>query len=105
MKSGKDEMRENNVTNAERSERGEIPNLMRKFSQSSTITHKNAGAMLRLKEAAKIAKYARDLANAVEPHEFTPLGLATFDFVGRSDGRRVGKECVSTCRSRWAQHH
>src|SRR3546814_18093511 len=23
----------------------------------------------------------------------------------RSDERRVGKECVSTCRSRWAQYH
>src|SRR3546814_17124501 len=22
---------------------------------------------------------------------------------GRSEGRRVGKECVSTCRSRWAR--
>src|SRR3546814_13997395 len=24
---------------------------------------------------------------------------------GRSEERRVGKECVSTCRSRWAQYH
>src|SRR3546814_13737386 len=24
---------------------------------------------------------------------------------GRSAERRVGKECVSTCRSRWAPHH
>src|SRR3546814_13524114 len=23
----------------------------------------------------------------------------------RSDERRVGKECVSTCRSRWSQYH
>src|SRR3546814_13878720 len=23
----------------------------------------------------------------------------------RSDERRVGKECVSTCRSRWSPHH
>src|SRR3546814_19689243 len=23
----------------------------------------------------------------------------------RSEERRVGKECVSTCRSRWATHH
>src|SRR3546814_19521830 len=30
------------------------------------------------------------------------------DLVGpsmRSEERRVGKECVSTCRSRWAQYH
>src|SRR3546814_14353504 len=24
---------------------------------------------------------------------------------GRSEGRRVGKECVSTCRSRWSPSH
>src|SRR3546814_18227948 len=26
-------------------------------------------------------------------------------FPDRSDERRVGKECVSTCRSRWSQYH
>src|SRR3546814_10415733 len=25
--------------------------------------------------------------------------------IGRSEERRVGKECVSTCRSRWSQYH
>src|SRR3546814_9110384 len=27
------------------------------------------------------------------------------DTVGRSEERRVGKECVSTCRSRWSPYH
>src|SRR3546814_11601018 len=27
------------------------------------------------------------------------------DFMVRSEERRVGKECVSTCRSRWAPYH
>ena len=26
-------------------------------------------------------------------------------FVPRSEERRVGKECVSTCRSRWSPYH
>src|SRR3546814_14835530 len=26
-------------------------------------------------------------------------------FLDRSEERRVGKECVSTCRSRWAPYH
>src|SRR3546814_13359821 len=26
-------------------------------------------------------------------------------FIGRSEERRVGKECVSTCRSRWWPYH
>src|SRR3546814_20200131 len=30
---------------------------------------------------------------------------ADFFFCGRSDERRVGKECVSTCRSRWQPDH
>src|SRR3546814_8093200 len=29
-------------------------------------------------------------------------GLA--EFLGRSEERRVGKECVSTCRSRWSPY-
>src|SRR3546814_14595219 len=27
------------------------------------------------------------------------------DFDSRSEERRVGKECVSTCRSRWSPYH
>src|SRR3546814_19683985 len=27
------------------------------------------------------------------------------DAPGRSEERRVGKECVSTCRSRWSPYH
>src|SRR3546814_1799853 len=34
-------------------------------------------------------------------HEVEALAGA----VGRSEERRVGKGCVSTCRSRWAQYH
>src|SRR3546814_5612413 len=29
----------------------------------------------------------------------------TVDECGRSEERRVGKECVSTCRSRWSTYH
>src|SRR3546814_5549946 len=36
--------------------------------------------------------------------EWSPLsGEATTAF--RSEERRVGKECVSTCRSRWSPYH
>src|SRR3546814_13210428 len=37
-----------------------------------------------------------DLAELFDPAE---------DAVQRSEERRVGKECVSTCRSRWAPYH
>src|SRR3546814_4743645 len=33
------------------------------------------------------------------------LGGADGDVVTRSEERRVGKECVSTCRSRWSPYH
>src|SRR3546814_4675968 len=36
-----------------------------------------------------------DLRDALERHGRTV----------RSEERRVGKECVSTCRSRWSQYH
>src|SRR3546814_8088128 len=32
-------------------------------------------------------------------------GRAGCDRVARSEERRVGKECVSTCRSRWSPYH
>src|SRR3546814_8856275 len=33
------------------------------------------------------------------PHQPAVVGMA------RSEERRVGKECVSTCRSRWSPYH
>src|SRR3546814_8440475 len=31
--------------------------------------------------------------------------LTAFEKATRSEARRVGKECVSTCRSRWSPYH
>src|SRR3546814_17433618 len=33
------------------------------------------------------------------------IEFMTFNFAMRSEERRVGKECVSTCRSRWSPCH
>src|SRR3546814_7864540 len=33
------------------------------------------------------------------------MELMKYDMSGRSEERRVGKECVSTCRSRWSPYH
>src|SRR3546814_5289882 len=51
----------------------------------------------------------RNVANLVPPFE-TDSGRhgvsAALEFaVTRSEERRVGKECVSTCRSRWSPYH
>src|SRR3546814_17271354 len=39
--------------------------------------------------------------------QFGQLGFDPANGVAsnRSEGRRVGKECVSTCRSRWSPYH
>src|SRR3546814_5290964 len=34
-----------------------------------------------------------------------PAGFGASDDFNRSEERRVGKECVSTCRSRWSPYH
>src|SRR3546814_5990723 len=43
------------------------------------------------------------------PHLAQQTAHALFDLGGkrtrRSEERRVGKECVSTCRSRWSPYH
>ena len=41
------------------------------------------------------------------PGNAAPKGpdKASFDSNDRSEERRVGKECVSTCRSRWSPYH
>src|SRR3546814_13992781 len=33
------------------------------------------------------------------------IAVIGLGYVGRSEERRVGKECVSTCRSRWSPAH
>src|SRR3546814_1847335 len=44
--------------------------------------------------------HRRDRAGA---EQCQPIGLGLI--CERSEERRVGKECVSTCRSRWAPYH
>src|SRR3546814_15668633 len=47
--------------------------------------------------------------NLAEQLEAVPAELADWKLElagdGRSEERRVGKECVSTCRSRWSPYH
>src|SRR3546814_11650688 len=42
--------------------------------------------------------------NGRVPHDANRSALAAID-AARSEERRVGKACVSTCRSRWAPYH
>src|SRR3546814_11457394 len=66
--------------------------------------------------AARPADHIPAEQNSHEPYAFLdgcapPLGAAPASVTTRSSGwsrsdeRRGGKECVSTCRSRWSQYH
>src|SRR3546814_19494999 len=58
---------------------------------------KEAGSPLQ--GATKFPRPSREFGNPVFPHIRHQAGL------GRSEERRVGKECVSTCSSRWSPYH
>src|SRR3546814_16967851 len=57
------------------------------------------------KDASKVLASA--IANAENNHnlDVDALVVAEASVGKRSEERRVGKECVSTCRSRWAPYH
>src|SRR3546814_8064777 len=43
--------------------------------------------------------------NGMDLHDVGNIGHAIYCTACRSEERRVGKECVSTCRSRWSPYH
>src|SRR3546814_7328805 len=47
-------------------------------------------------------EYRKRLMPMILPRISRALALTRWD---RSEERRVGKECVSTCRSRWSPYH
>ena len=56
---------------------------------------------------ARPTSLAPDLWWGVTPQLTIGLthSLASVDQIGRSEERRVGKECCGTCRSRWSPYH
>src|SRR3546814_15107890 len=58
----------------------------------------------RLEEFAKFSLEDPRGAEEEEP-EIDPESLFNLPKAKRSEERRVGKECVSTCRSRWSPYH
>ena len=45
------------------------------------------------------------ISNALVAMAIDSLGAQARSFTGRSEERRVGKECSSPCRSRWSPYH
>src|SRR3546814_13864737 len=62
-----------------------------------------------------VARYLQDIgfddldaSGAAAAHTVWVVRRTVIDVirpVSRSEGRRVGKECVSTCRARWSRYH
>src|SRR3546814_12686285 len=63
-----------------------------------------AGAWTMPHELIGYAK-ARILARGGDPEKESAAVEATKLYAKRSEERRVGEECVSTCRSRWSPYH
>src|SRR3546814_13961618 len=54
-------------------------------------------------DAPRLAGAKRHAAETGEPHR--RVAVPDIKLRHRSEERRVGKECVRTCRSRWAPYH
>src|SRR3546814_3612029 len=50
-------------------------------------------------------KDSKERANPLNPHFSASFQRNQCARAARSEERRVGKECVSTCRSRWSPYH
>src|SRR3546814_16745925 len=53
---------------------------------------------------AKIARFPDDITRQKRRHDITDHRYQADNGV-RSEEQRIGKECVSTCRSRWSASH
>src|SRR3546814_11153440 len=67
---------------------------------------------LQMLESVKIQRRQSEIRSALselvgkdKPTEDETRSMETLDAEYRSEERRVGKECVSTCRSRWSTYH
>src|SRR3546814_16997809 len=59
-----------------------------------------------LTEAPTVVAHSFDAVppDGASGHALPHLEISIRDAEGRSEERRVGKECVSTCRSRWSPY-
>src|SRR3546814_5822456 len=65
------------------------------------------GALVAVVARAEPARQA-DAGSGLRRGDVDPVGIDEITGIlrlARSEERRVGKECVSTCRSRWSPYH
>src|SRR3546814_12227266 len=88
--SGRLQVYEANIMNDETAKRGEHGARSRRVSAMTNLVHSGS-------PSAKAA----GLLNPPVHRASTITYDSVEAYTGRSEERRVGKECVSTCRSRW----
>src|SRR3546814_17482671 len=76
---------------------------IRRAAKELMIDHAVVSRHVRALEAWTGAKLIERDGNSA--YRLTPRGLAYHAQIHRSEERRVGKECVSTCSSRWLPFH
>src|SRR3546814_19446090 len=93
---------------------GELTEEIRRFGrqQPAMFLAASAAAGFAAARLLRAGKAARDheWTNSGSPREsyggaqtgYSGAGSSMTGVTGRSEERRVGKECVSTCRSRWS---
>src|SRR3546814_14965534 len=77
------------------------------IAQMDGVTQQNATLVQDLGNTVRsLTGEANDLQHSINVlNTGKKAGSARVDQAGRSAERRVGKECVSTCRSRWSPYH
>src|SRR3546814_6171174 len=76
---------------------------MRISDWSSDVCSSDLLLLLPLSAQANLLQHSLVSSLQADPSQSRPP--ASFRKPWRSEERRVGKECVSTCRSRWSPYH
>ena len=83
--------------------------IARKMTKVCTITATRnteiSSASIPPTTNGKIGDEGKPTFSTKKPRTIKPVSDKCAKFFQRSEERRVGKECVSTCRSRWAPYH
>src|SRR3546814_20619837 len=74
---------------------GRATEALKREGRNALESAKESGRAVADERKADAAEFLRDVSSAIHS------GAEEL----RSEERRVGKECVSTCRSRWSPYH
>src|SRR3546814_19314210 len=81
--------------------------IITEITETDTIITPHAGEFKRIfKEEVGISKneIVSSVSRMATRYKITIILKGWLNVIARSEERRVGKECVSTCRSRWSPY-